>query len=1075
MRLTRVLRETGVVLLAGLLFGSAAMAQSSGVIIGTVVNADPAANKASLADVVVTATSPNLQGEQTVVTDAQGQYRIPQLPPGVYTLRFDSQGYKPFARSDIQLRLNRTIRVNVELLPEAFTELIELTGAPPTIDIGSTTQGVNVDQEFVRRIAVNRPGGKGGAARSFDSLAELAPGAQNDQFGVSVNGASSPENGFTVDGLSTNDPAFGINGSALSVEFVQDVSIITGGYLPEFGRATGGVINAVTRSGSNEFHGSVFGNWTPGALEGNRTIALNAGSVITGNNELKNLGDFGATLGGPIIKDRLWFFAGVIPSFTRYTHTRGINYYQFDEAGEPILDENGDQTVAPIEGAERKYFADSRSIQYLGKLTYLINQDHNLAVSVNGTPASTGGRGKLTINPQSGGLPAAQARRPSDIGLAEITSGATSVGLKYAGSFMEKKLLVDVNAGWFHQVASTLPVDGSEVGDIYGSGLAGYAIADYVKPRSLSYFENLGATATVCDAADSEDPIRCPVNAYRVGGPGLLTDGSLNRYQANAKATYLLNALGSHVFKAGVDIELLAYNQKKSYSGGVAFEEQDLTGLIDRRTGETLDEVYGWFDGRRYGIQTSPDTAQVLPFLESNTRSNTIGGFLQDSWTIANRVTLNLGFRYDVQQVYGADEKLALVLPNQWSPRLGAIVDPLANGRMKFFFNFARYYEQVPLNLADRQFPPEKQYYAYRVAPTTEGGTDGCDPSTQAGQQSGCANEDYVAATPENGRNPSRLYGGGKSEPTPVDPDLKPQSSNEYVVGGEYEVVTNTRFGANYTHRNMGAVMEDMSRDNGATYFIGNPGEGFAGEFPKAQRDYDAVTLYLNRNFSNGWLAQASYTWSRLYGNYPGLFRPETGQLDPNITADFDLIELLDNRTGLLPFDRTHSVKLFGAKEIVFTNAFSANVGVSYRGNSGTPINYLGAHPRYGTDEAFILERGAGGRTPWINIIDSNVGVNYRVSKDSVVSLTMDVFNLFNFQTAASVDETYTFRNVYPVVGGTEADLPTRVQINTNNAAADAETPRYLTDSAEDVNPNFRNARTYQAPRQFRFGVRYTF
>ncbi len=134
--------------------------------------------------------------------------------------------------------------------------------------MGSTTIGVNVDQEFIRRIAVNRPGGKGGAARSFESLAELAPGAQNDQYGVSINGATSPENGYVVDGLSTNDPAFGINASPLSIEFVQDVNVITGGYMPEYGRSTGGVhqrgdalgLQRVPRLGVRQHH--------PGRLRG---------------------------------------------------------------------------------------------------------------------------------------------------------------------------------------------------------------------------------------------------------------------------------------------------------------------------------------------------------------------------------------------------------------------------------------------------------------------------------------------------------------------------------------------------------------------------------------------------------------------------------------------------------------------------------------------------------------------------------------------------------------------------------------------------------------------------------------
>ena len=92
-----------------------------------------------------------------------------------------------------------------------------------------------------------------------------------------------------------------------------------------------------------------------------------------------------------------------------------------------------------------------------------------------------------------------------------------------------------------------------------------------------------------------------------------------------------------------------------------------------------------------------------------------------------------------------------------------------------------------------------------------------------------------------------------------------------------------------------------MSRDDGNTYFIGNPGQGFAKDFPKAVRNYDAVTVYFTKTFADLWLAQASYTWSRLYGNYSGLFRPETGQLDPNINSDFDLLSLTTTATARCP------------------------------------------------------------------------------------------------------------------------------------------------------------------------------
>ncbi|MHA7628542.1 YfbK domain-containing protein [Corallococcus sp. M7] len=182
-------------------------AAATSIIIGTVIDTE---TKKPLPDVVITATSPSLVGDQTVVTDSQGNYRIPQLPSGTYTLRFEKEDFKPYVRTDIQLLRNRTIRVNVEMLPERFSTTVPIMGSPPTIDVGATNQGVNVDQEFIKRIAVARPVGKGGASRSME---QLAPSAQSDQYGVSINGQTSPENGYVVDGLSTNDPVFGINGT----------------------------------------------------------------------------------------------------------------------------------------------------------------------------------------------------------------------------------------------------------------------------------------------------------------------------------------------------------------------------------------------------------------------------------------------------------------------------------------------------------------------------------------------------------------------------------------------------------------------------------------------------------------------------------------------------------------------------------------------------------------------------------------------------------------------------------------------------------------------------------------------
>src|SRR5262249_45461922 len=185
--------SAGLGLLAAVLLPSAALAQgATSVLIGNVVDAS---TKAPIPDVVVTATSPTLQGEQVVVTDATGLYRVPQLPPGTYTLRFEKESYRPYSRAQIDVAADRTLRLNVELLPEtAGTETVTVIGTAPTIDVGSSATGTTISQEFVKNLALARPAGLGGANRSFDSLAQTAPQANADVYGVGINGATSPEN-----------------------------------------------------------------------------------------------------------------------------------------------------------------------------------------------------------------------------------------------------------------------------------------------------------------------------------------------------------------------------------------------------------------------------------------------------------------------------------------------------------------------------------------------------------------------------------------------------------------------------------------------------------------------------------------------------------------------------------------------------------------------------------------------------------------------------------------------------------------------------------------------------------------
>ena len=166
-------------------------------IIGTVLDAQL---RAPEPDVLVTATSPNLEGERTVLTDERGNYRLADLPPGIYTLRFEKALFTPFERPGIHLRPGRTPRVNAELIPESLGEVVETVGAAPTLDVSATAGCVRVDQEFIKRIAVARPRGMTGMSRSFEPVG-AAPRPPTTTVG----------NGYVTYGVTTNDPAYGIN------------------------------------------------------------------------------------------------------------------------------------------------------------------------------------------------------------------------------------------------------------------------------------------------------------------------------------------------------------------------------------------------------------------------------------------------------------------------------------------------------------------------------------------------------------------------------------------------------------------------------------------------------------------------------------------------------------------------------------------------------------------------------------------------------------------------------------------------------------------------------------------------
>ena len=341
--------------------------------------------------------------------------------------------------------------------------------APPTVDVASARSGVTISQEFRKRVPVAPPGAKGGAARSFEQLAEVAPTGRNDTYGASISGTTSVENVYMIDGLSSSDPGKGYNSSPLSIDFIKETNIITGGYLPEYGRGGGGVIDVVTQSGSNEFHGSVFGYLTPWQAKPKFPPAQDA---ITTTTQQDNVRDIGFSLGGPIVKDKLWFFVGGDISRQSFNLNRSLNALRVGPDGKYVYDEQRlHSSPTPSPGGQRTFLAEQTGYQYLGKLTWSPGPDDRIELNHRGTPTRSGGDGKYSIDYEAGG-PTGTMLGPYGAGAVRQIFDSYDTSAKWTHSAFNKRLTFDTLFGWHRQRAADLASDGSSLG---GGGLSGHA------------------------------------------------------------------------------------------------------------------------------------------------------------------------------------------------------------------------------------------------------------------------------------------------------------------------------------------------------------------------------------------------------------------------------------------------------------------------------------------------------------------------------------------------------------------------------------------------------------------------
>ncbi len=282
-------------LIAGFALATAGFAQGSQTanLIGTVTSADGE----PLPGVTITVTSPALIGERTAVSGVNGDYIIKNVPSGAYTVRFTLEGMKAVERT-ATLPLGGTARSDAAMEVSAAEETIVVTGEAPSA-LETTTVGANFTAETVQSLPV---------ARNLSAVAELSGGLTDNGTvagQVTIGGAFAYDNVFLVNGVDINDRFFGTSNDLLVIEeAVDETQVLTAGISAEYGRFSGGVINAVTKSGGNQFTGSFRIDYNKPEWRDETPIEKERGTEREG--DLSKI--YSATFGGPIVKDRLWFF-----------------------------------------------------------------------------------------------------------------------------------------------------------------------------------------------------------------------------------------------------------------------------------------------------------------------------------------------------------------------------------------------------------------------------------------------------------------------------------------------------------------------------------------------------------------------------------------------------------------------------------------------------------------------------------------------------------------------------------------------------------------------------------------------
>ena len=926
-----------------LLIASAALAQS---IPTATITGKVTADGSPIPGVTVTVSSPNLQGTRSTVTSSSGDYILPLLPAGAYTVTYELSGMQTVTRR-VSLASTRTDTIDIALRPTAVSESITVTAETPmTAAVESTQVATNFKQDMIDELPVGR---------TVTAVALLAPGVNSNGPGgnVIISGAMSFDSLYLVNGAVVNENLRGQPHGLFIEDAIQETTVLTGGVPAEYGHFTGGVVSSITKSGGNDLSGSFRSNLTNESWVSRTPLTTEQEDNI---NQV-----YEATLGGPFLRDRLWFFGA-----GRLSETEDINQTVPGLARLGDQDANGVQIPVGTALTPITYPNTREQTRLEGKLTGSITNKHTVVASyfdVQDVETNQTGQSIMDL----------------DSLVAEREQPNTFLVANYNGVFSPR---------FFAE--------------------AQYSKKDFKFVGSGSTFYDLIKGTLITDRARGT---RYWSPTFRNTPEGEERDIEV----FSAKGTYFLTtpSFGTHEVRAGVEdfTEIRAVN---NYQNGSDYRISVPSTIVRGNT------IYPRMPGT--GDLTRISWLPIF-VLSQGSEYNTRSAFLQDTWTLNQHLRLALGVRYDKNDALSGAKTFKIADDDAISPRLGANYDIFGNGRLVATASYGHYVGRLAEGAANDADPAGRNaslqwdYRGPNINNDVNAPTNTLIPTDVAIKMV----MDWFFANGGTSRRPFRTTPSVPGVESVIDVEGLPSPMvKEATVGLGSAIGTRgyvradlvwrnwDNFYSSYRNAETGKVTDPITATQYDRSIIRSDNDVY-------DREYRGVQTQFSYRLLQRLNVGGTYTWSKLRGNVTGEdsgsgpLVGSAGEYPEYRRAEWNYPE------GYLTGDQRHRARVWAQWDQP-TPIGNFNFSVLQNFDSGTASSTDGdvdtrpyvTNPGYLTPPANVAYFfGGRGNVTYDDITSTNLSVNYKVGLVRGIQLFIspEVLNVFNEQGVESGGE----------------------------------------------------------------------